>query len=132
MEKDWNLKINFTQVYWWHVFSSYFLDLREDEEHDPYIVAGTEIIDLKKWNHLLLHHAIVSQWFQTCLNDVVLTFKVDILATFQRLRAECLAVYAEIAMVVALTSLGSGASRSTEEDTLSQVGATDESGPMAS
>lgn len=132
MEKDWNLKINFTQVYWWYVFSSYFLDLREDEEHDPYIVAGTEIIDLKKWNHLLLHHAIVSQWFQKCLNDVVLTFKVDILATFQRLRAECLAVYAEIAMVVALTSLGSGASRSTEEDTLSQVGATDESGPMAS
>eukprot|EP00434_Breviolum_minutum_P010404 symbB.v1.2.009175.t2/scaffold579.1/size184598/9 len=49
------------------------------------------------------------------------TNKVDILATFQRLRAECLAVYAEIAMVVALTSLGSGASRSTEEDTLSQI-----------
>ena len=78
--------------------------------------------DLKKWNHLLLHHAIVSQWFRKCWNDVVLAFKVDILATFQRLRAECLAVYAEIAMVVALTSLGSGASRSTEEDTLSQVG----------
>lgn len=64
----------------------------------------------------------VSGFLKTCLNDVVLAFKVDILATFQRLRAECLAVYAEIAMVVALTSLGSGTSRSTEEDTLSQVG----------
>ena len=49
---------------------------------------------------------------------------MDILATFQRLRAECLAVYAEIAMVVALTRIsGSGTSRSQEdESTLSQVG----------
>lgn len=96
---------------WWH------------QQHIRTALTTLQDKDLKKWKHLLLQHAIVCPWFlKTCLNDVVLAFKVDILATFQRLRAECLAVYAEIAMVVALTSLGSGASRSTEEDTLSQVG----------
>ena len=28
---------DFTQGYWWYVFPIYFLDLREDEEHDPYM-----------------------------------------------------------------------------------------------
>ncbi len=79
---------------------------------------------LKKWNHLSYFTMPLSVSFERVWMMFSLQFKVDILATFQRLRAECLAVYAEIAMVVALTRIsGSGTSRSQEdESTLSQVG----------
>ena len=132
---------DFTEVYWWYAFAIWYsLDLREGGEHHSN--ASREMTTWTTWfvqtwppcRIKVLRHGLISYFtmplsvsFERVWMMFSLQFKVDILATFQRLRAECLAVYAEIAMVVALTRiLGSGTSRSQEdESTLSQV-ATDE------